>query len=321
LITNSDTIKFVERIFGAAQVYTSNLDVKCPFCEDSKKKRLSIRMSDHICHCWVCGWGGSFFKLVIKFGTKEQLHEYKEKFLPELTGITSKNLEITNQNPKQITLPADFGMLALQENPKDPDVKGLKWYLKSRGLNEKDLWRWKLGFSNKGNLRRRVIMPSFDSEGKLNFYVARAIDSVPFKYTNCEIDKNTIVFNEINIDWKKKLVLVEGPFDLMKCNMNATCLLGSSISPKSLLFQKIVENETPVVLMLDDEMEEKSQAIGKLLTSFNIDVSIVRLRDHHDPGEMNQTQVAECVRNATPWSWRSFLDSKISKATLCSLKI
>ena len=28
-------------------------------------------------------------------------------------------------------------------------------------------------------------------------------------------------------DWKKELTLVEGPFDLFKCDTNATCLLGS----------------------------------------------------------------------------------------------
>jgi hypothetical protein len=321
LITASDTVKFVESVFGVAKVYAANMDVKCPFCDDSKKKRLSIRIADHICHCWVCGWGGPLFRLVIKFASQDQLSDYKSRFLPELTGIRFKDDEAVASNV--IRLPSDFRLLMLQDDTIDPDVRAVQWYVRSRGLDEADMWRWRLGTSNKGILRRRVIVPSFDSEGKVNYFTARTIDDKFFggKYANAERNKIEVVFNELNIDWTQKLVIVEGPFDLMKCKMNATCLLGSSLSPRSLLFQRIIEHETPVVLMLDDEMQEKCQGIGRLLTSFNIPVSIVRFSGQHDPGEMTFKQVSEYVESAVPWSWKSFLSYKIAAATSCSLKI
>lgn len=322
MITASDTVRFVESVLGASRVYATNMDVKCPFCDDSKKRKLSIRIADHLCHCWVCGWGGPFFRLVIKFGSQDQLNDYKTRFLPELTGRFSDAAEQKSESTV-LRLPHDFKMLTLQANTIDPDTRAVQWYVRSRGLNEADMWRWRLGTSNKGNLRRRVIVPSFDSQGKLNYYVARAIDSNFFggKYANCEVDKIEVVFNELNIDWTQKLVIVEGPFDLMKCKMNATCLLGSSLSTRSLLFQRIIEHETPVVLMLDDEMIQKSQAIGKLLTSFGVSVSIATLGGSHDPGEMTKKGVIERVKDAEPWSWKNFLSHKIATATSCSLKI
>ena len=62
-------------------------------------------------------------------------------------------------------------------------------------------------------LRRRVIIPSFDSEGFLNYFTARAIDESTRKYVNPKVKRTDIIFNELNVDWKKELVIVEGPFD------------------------------------------------------------------------------------------------------------
>jgi DNA primase len=179
-----------------------------------------------------------------------------------------------------------------------------------------------LGSSNVGNLRRRVIVPSFDANGETNYHVSRTIDPAGTygKYVNADLNKIEIVFNELNIDWTQKLVLVEGPFDLMKCTMNATCLLGSTLSPKSLLFQKILEHETPIILMLDDEMQGKAQQLGKLLQSFNIPVSVVMFKSGHDPGEMTFDEVTEYVENAKSWTWNNFLSHKLSAAMNCRLK-
>ena len=41
------------------------------------------------------------------------------------------------------------------------------------------------------------------------------------------------------------MTLVEGPFDMVKCDDNATCLLGSHLPVNSLLFQKLIQNKTP----------------------------------------------------------------------------
>ena len=324
MITTSDTVRFIESLLGRAQVYAKNVDVKCPFCDDSKKKRLSIRIVDHVAHCWVCGFGArTLLPLVVKFGTKEQAHDYKTRFMPELPGGANCKVVTVDEQARKIRLPSDFKLLALSRDAKDPETRMMIKYCEQRGLTDREFWHWRLGFSNQGAMRRRVIVPSFDAAGEVNYYAARTIDPPPWfygKYKNADGDKNEIVFNELNIDWTLRLVIVEGPFDLMKCRMNATCLLGSSLSPKSLLFQKILEHETPVVMMLDHEMQGKVQEMGRLLTSYNIPVYITKFGSEHDPGEMTFDQVAEYVQNAAPWSWSNLFSHKIAKATGCSLK-
>ena len=153
---------------------------------------------------------------------------FRENLLKEIK--FENNIQQTSVET-QLTLPEDFLLLAEHLSTIDPDVKMCIKYMYSRGLKERDLWFYKLGTSKRGRYRRRVIIPSFDAAGNLNYFVARGIDSdVKFKYLNPHVNKNDIIFNEFNIDWSKELTITEGPLDLVKCNVNSTCILGSSLS-------------------------------------------------------------------------------------------
>ena len=93
-----------------------------------------------------------------------------------------------------------------------------------------------------------MILPSFDCNGNLNYYTARSIDTdIKMKYMNSKVSKTEIIFNEINLNWQKEITLVEGPFDMVKCDDNSTCLLGSHLPVNSLLFQKITQNISKLV--------------------------------------------------------------------------
>jgi len=67
------------------------------------------------------------------------------------------------------------------------------------------------------------------------------------KYKNPDASKD-VVFNELNIDWKDKIFLVEGVFDAIKAGTDSVPLLGSTLNENSKLFQKIVENDTAIYL-------------------------------------------------------------------------
>lgn len=207
-------------------------------------------------------------------------------------------------------------MLAFHLNSKDLNIKKAIKYIKSRGLTERDMWYFKFGISSSFEFKDRVIMPSFDSSGKLNYYTGRAIDPNAYrKYMNSDADKKQIIFNEINIDWKKEVTLVEGPFDLTKCDENAVPLLGSSLTDTSLLFQRIYENKTPVLLALDLDMEHKEwQRIAKMLNYYDIKVRIMDVRPFEDVGEMSKQQFLSHKKNAAFWNANDALRKKIQGA-------
>lgn len=315
----TDKIKFYESIFGKGRISGNgkNFDVRCPICSptDPSKKKLAIRTTDDANHCWVCGWKArSLVPLLRKFGSQEHLDFYKK-----LTGISLVTAEI--QKKEKIELPKDFQLLTLA-NYEDPDVKAAWRYVYSRGLSDRDAWYFKFGLSNEPRWQRRIIMPSFDSMGDLNYFAARAIDkNKKPKYDNPDIDKNPIVFNEINIDWTKRLVLVEGPFDLVKCPENSTALLGSDLDERHEILNKILLNNTPIALALDGDMwDKKTPKIVKKLQEYNVDVIVVDVRQWGDPGNMSKGEFEEALSNAKPLFWEDRFLTKLDKFVSSSFR-
>ena len=126
-------------------------------------------------------------------------------------------------------------------------------------------------------------MPSFDSDGVLNYYTARSIDNDGHKkYINSKVKRKDVIFNELNIRWNEPLTLVEGPFDLVKCNWNATAMLGSYLDESYLLFRTIVQNKTDVILAMDSDARTKFHKIAEKLKSYGINVKYLDLGKFND---------------------------------------
>jgi hypothetical protein len=307
MYTISNKIKFYKKVFGNINVSHDfkNVSVKCPFCCKDNKKKLAIKVDSDIMHCWICGFKArNLVPILKKFSSQNLLNEYINDFYKSLS--TFSNIV----DEKTITLPKDFTLLALCKK-NDPDVNSIKFYLKNRGLTDRDLWYYKFGYSNNGLFYRRVIFPSFDVGGNLNFYSARSIDDKFPKYLNSDVKKTEIIFNQINIDWSKPLTLVEGPFDLAKCDENATCILGSTFSEDSLLFIEIIKHETPVILALDSDNQKMQNKIAKKLSSYNVDVKILSLNGKKDVGEMLRNEFIKAKKFAKKWDNMRLISDKI----------
>jgi len=319
----TDKLKFYESIFGRGRISGNglNFDVRCPICApaDPTKKKLAIRTTDDACHCWVCGWKArSLAPLLRKYGTQEHLNVYRE-----LTGQGGRSDLVTAEVEKvqKIELPKDFRLLTLASEM-DPDVKAAWRYVYSRGLTDRDAWYFKFGVSDEQRWKRRVIMPSFDSNGELNYFVARAVDKDKKpKYDNPDVDKNPVVFNEINLDWNKRLVLCEGPFDMVKCPENSTALLGSDLDERHEVFNKILLHGTPVALALDGDMwQKKTPRIVKKLQEYNVDVLVVDVRPWGDPGNMSKAEFEKALSEAKPLFWEDRFLTKLDKFVSSSFK-
>lgn len=319
----TDKLKFYESIFGRGRISGNglNFDVKCPICAptDPTKKKLAIRTTDGANHCWACGWKArSLAPLLRKYGTQEHLNLYQE-----LTGqgIEANLITADVDRVKKIELPKDFRLLTLADKS-DPDVKAAWRYIYSRGLTDRDAWYFKFGVSDEQRWKRRVIMPSFDCNGELNYFAARAVDKDKKpKYDNPDVDKNPIVFNEINLDWTKRLVLCEGPFDLVKCPENSTALLGSDLDERHEIFNKILLHGTPVALALDGDMwGKKTPKIVKKLQEYDVDVIIVDVRPWGDPGNMTKAEFVDALSIAKPLFWEDRFLTKLDKFVSSSFK-
>lgn len=153
------------------------------------------------------------------------------------------------------------------------------------------------------------MFPSFDLDGALNFWVARATGHWLPKYTNPPVHANSIIFNEMSLDFSRPIVICEGPFDALKCGDNAVPLLGSTLDESHLLFDVIVKNGSTTIIMLDADAQRKALRIARKLAEY--DINVLLARSDPDPGAMTHKQCAAAISAAVPLTWEVTLRSKM----------
>lgn len=286
-------------------------DPSCPTASQKKKLKLAVRLDDGRYHCWVCGTkGGNVARLVRRFcrdGVDDVLRAFP---------LTQRKFadDIVEAKRDEVHIPPGFKLMAQHLSTDVPQFRNVIEYVRRRGVTEDDMWRYKLGFSLDEKFVERVIIPSFDANGELNFYMSRAISKRKFpRYVNASTKKHTMVFNELDVDWDSELVLTEGAFDVLNCPVNATCLLGNTMDKGFLVFRRIVENGTPIVLALDAEEKLNTKKIAKLLYSYGISVRIMSMNGYKDLGEMPREEIIVRVADAKPWSPSSSLVDRIAQ--------
>lgn len=325
MFTKGQAIDFIDKVFGKGVSSNQGLNhsVVCPICKSKNanktsftadaynKRKLVVRTDNFVCHCWVCGYKSRNLAHLIKSYHSEWLTEYLKQFVGQKIILADLPDNLKTPFPSVLTLPEGFVTFfqALEDRNWSPDkspiIPSLKYLVKRFNGDEKKAYEaavfWGLGITNKDlGLKDRIIMPSFDGTGDLNYYAARAIDQASFpKYKNPSVPREDIIFNELNIDWTQALTIVEGPFDLLKCNYNATCLLGSELTTEYLLFLRIIQHETPVILALDPDARSKALKIADSLHSYGNEIKILDIpRQYKDVGEMNRDDFIHELNNA-----------------------
>ena len=293
-----------------------NVNIQCPFCKDSNshKRKMVIHLEKCFYHCWVCDRKGSNVGYLFSKFNKEAAKYASDIFAGAKSKKKSLFEEEVDEPMEVLNLPLGFKFFLDDFNLKDPDIRATFLYLKSRGFNKHKLCMLRAGYSIDNDLRRYLILPSYNKDGELNFYVSRNIDvgtNDSFKYKNANVAKNKIIFNEINIDWNIPLTIVEGPLDLIKTNDNATCLLGSSLTEDMLLFQEIVKNKTKVRLALDSDVYYKTIKIAKLLSQYDTEVEILDTRGNDDVGDMSKERFNKILESSTSFTENDSLLAKI----------
>jgi len=306
-----DIKALLDRAFGRGVLSRDGINycLSCPECKDprSEKRKLVVRLDDGRYHCWVCGAkGSSVNRLIAKF---------RPDLLSDARNVNlRKEAEKQQEDPSEVLLPKDTALLGCISQPRDPDVRAAVNYLKRRGLSCKDMMRWRALSCPTGTFRRRVIIPSFDHEGELNYYVARSIDpDVKMKYQNSKVSKEDVIFNEVDLDWSEEVVLTEGVMDAMKCPENTVPILGSSLSRRSRLYKMLMRHQTPCIVSLDPDLKHKAFKLADLLSAAGCAVRIAFAPMGRDLGELTKIEVASVLSRARPYTDMMRISHKISE--------
>jgi len=292
----ADKLKILNNILGYPKRQgQSEYYYHCPFCNHHKKK-LAINFNNGF-HCWVCDQRGkNIYRIVRRFGDYQQRQKYRElQGLVDLSDFEEMFKEYNSIQEKQVLeMPEGFVSLCNKDLPMD-STDAIR-YLSSRGIGRREILKWKIGYCKEGRYGGRIIIPSFDVDGDLNYFIARSYVGHSRRYLNPPADRD-IVFNELNIDWDEPVILVEGVFDAIAAGNNAIPILGSTLREKSRLFQAIAIHDTPVYMALDHDAEKKAEWIIKSMLKYDLEVHKVPI-DDADVSEMGGKEFQERLVNA-----------------------
>jgi DNA primase len=239
--------------------------------------------------CWICdARGRNVRRLIRRFGDFQSLQEWDlisgKVNLDEFEHLFRD--DPLEEMPQVVELPPEFKSLTSSSLPLTS--RFAKTYLKSRHVTQSDILKWKIGYAASGEYSGRIIIPSFDMSGALNYFIARAYDKQWRKYMNPAASRD-LCFNELFVDWDSDLILVEGVFDAIVAG-NAVPILGSSLRKNSKLIRRIVENDTPVYVALDADAEKKATKIIQTMLQYDIELYKIDVTGHEDVGSMTREE-------------------------------
>jgi DNA primase len=296
---HTELITLLEEVLGdPRKLYSSKGQVSfdCPTCSGLKglqydgKGNLEVNYDMGVYNCWSCaethGTKGRIYNLFKEFANSEQLKRFiAGKFV--FTGDFYESVK--DFTPKEtLKLPEEYFTLIGKQ--KYSDFKPALNYLYNRGITDEIIDKYKIGFCLTGKYQNRIVIPSYDKDDNLNYFITRSISKYTkkFKYLNPDADKTQIIFNEKLIDWDKPVFLVEGAFDHI-VTPNSIPLLGKKLYDK--LFELIYFNaRSYVIIVLDPDAYDDAVKIFNKLNAGRLRKKILLnlMPKEHDVSSFNE---------------------------------
>jgi DNA primase len=240
----------------------------------------------------------------------KQLNLPKEKF-EQLNRIIESSRYRVNVTvvEKQIVLQLPEQYRPLWIEKKTPDYRNAIHYLKQRGVTIFDILKYRIGYCESGEYTGKIIIPSYDANGQLNYFVSRAFyKSDTQRHKNPKVSKDIIGF-ELFINWAEPIILCEGSFDAIAVKRNAIPLFGKIIQPA--LQKKIIEERVRnIYLCLDPDALKNAIQIAERFMAEGLNVYFVELQNS-DASELGFEQITDILANTDVLTFERLMQLKM----------
>ena len=263
----------------------------CPSCNHHKKK-LTFNLLSQKFQCWVCNYKGHrAFQLLKKanapgaaFGALKEIDQ-QYNFKKQVKQKVDANTLIL---PKEV-IPIMSSSAVLSRHALH--------YLDQRGITKQDVVKYDLHYCEQGPLRNMVVVPSYDADGFLNYYVGRSFDKNAYIKHKLAFGTKDVIGFEMYINWDLPVILCEGAFDAMAIKRNAIPLFGKKIPPT--LMQKIIEsNVKKIYLALDDDALKETFIHAETFLSYGKKVYLIEMKGK-DPSELGFKEFTKLLHTST----------------------
>jgi hypothetical protein len=134
------------------------------------KGNLEINYGQHVYKCWACaethGTHGHLGRLIDQYG--------KRKIKSFILWLVLMTLRRKQKEYQKLRLPKEYREVK-NVNPKYPPRAQAYNYLKRRGITDEMIEKYDIGFALDGEYAGRIIVPSYDKNGELNYFVSQGV--------------------------------------------------------------------------------------------------------------------------------------------------
>jgi DNA primase len=308
---NTALLFLVESVLGKGQSTSKgNYAFKCPFCTHHKNKmEISLRTTakrENFWHCWVCGAKG---KTILTLFKKIKAPQDK---IAELNILIVPSKKEEHIDIGTLELPKEFISLSkpVEDKIAQIEAKHALKFLKKRGVTQDDIIKYNVGFCKDGKYGYRVIIPSYDENSKLNYFIARDYKEPSLqKYKNPPASAKDVIGFELYINWDAPIILVEGMFDALTIKRNVIPLFGKVIHGK--LMEKLVKSSVDrIYIALDNDARRDALKQAEMLMSYGKEVYLVEM-EGKDANEIGFEQFLNTLERTIPLNLQSLIEKKL----------
>ena len=261
------------------QVRPNLWNSRCPICGDSHKNKSKKRMyiyakkQDLFVKCHNCGYGASLGNFIKQLDPHLHGQYVMERYGQGQTGRgKTKEPEFHFEKPKFKPRPQKIELPSIGELDEEHFARK---YFESRKLPESfkdkvyfaaDFKKWaedisNIDYSNLGKEEPRMVIPFFDTEGKLIAAQGRALGRNELRYITIKVDEDSPkIYGLDRLTPETTTYIVEGPIDSMFLP-NCLAVAGGDL-------QSIKIDKKQCVLIFDNEPRNE-HTVKKLMKSID----------------------------------------------------
>ena len=307
-MSNAALIYLIDSVLGSGKPTSKgNRAYHCPECKHHKLK-LEVNLDESSYHfqsyqCWVCSFKGKKLTTLFKKIEADSDKVNELRFL--IKSSPKDNRQETTL--KKVSLPTEF--ISLLNPPSNLTAKQAIHYLNKRGINKIDILKYNIGYCEFGVYSNMIILPSYDSNGNLNYFTSRSFNkNSKIKYKNPDVSRD-IIGLELFINWNVPLVLCEGIFDAIAIKRNAIPLLGKNIQPE--LMKKIINSSVEkIYIALDKDAIKQALNFCETLMNEGKEVYLVDINEK-DPSDMRFEKFTNLIQKTLPLTFSNLIENKL----------
>jgi DNA primase len=293
---NLKLLQLLESVLGKGKSTSgNNVAFFSPFTSHYKPKlEIDINTTSdgqNAWHCWISDKKGRSINSLFKQMNLGK--QYFEQLSKIIQSAKYKNFDTKEKVVEVIALPEDYR--PLWKPKKTPDFRNAMSYLKKRGVTIFDILKYRIGYCESGEYSGKIIIPSYDCTGQLNYFVSRAYYKADkYKHKNPKISKDIIGF-DLTINWEEPIILCEGAFDAIAIKRNAIPLFGKIIQPN--LQKKIIEKRVKdIYICLDEDAIRNALSIAEKFMGEGLNVYFIELKEQ-DAADLGFHRITEIIEN------------------------